>query len=273
MCPLSVFLFTFFFFPSTLLLLWTQPGKSRLVPHNSQMWKKPVWEEKEKGRWIKRRKSTILHLHADLWEFPYNALPQYKKRPGRSRKMTLLTDRLLKLASNRNLRLTAKDLKTYRHHHLHHPTPPQASPWHTESYGNTQTPTDLTLWGVSGLFLLNITRTGQWQTGKRSFGPVRAVTRGMTTYRLCARHSLRCNRYDSRYTSITMEHIPAVKIWVFQLDWGEGWTQLPAKEYEHDWGSLHPISEGTHDKLLYHSWHHCDLKMWKTLLMTRISPS
>lgn len=146
LCAHSVFFFSLFFFPpSTLLLLWTQPGKSRLVPHNSQMWKKPVWEEKEKGRWIKRRKSTILHLHADLWEFPYNALPQYKKRPGRSRKMTLLTDRLLKLASNRNLRLTAKDFKTYRHHHLHHPTPPQASPWHTESYGNTQTPTDLTL--------------------------------------------------------------------------------------------------------------------------------
>lgn len=71
-------------------------------------------EEKVPIKEIVRRtgkgKSTIMRLLATACEFPPNVIPQYNKRPGRTRK-TPLTDHLLKLAVNRNPRLTAEDLK------------------------------------------------------------------------------------------------------------------------------------------------------------------
>lgn len=67
-----------------------------------------------------------------MHEFPSNAISQYKKRHGRSRKTTPLTDHL-KLAVNRYRRLIAEDLKklhpkllkdvaicTIQHHLKHH---------------------------------------------------------------------------------------------------------------------------------------------------------
>ena len=58
-----------------------------------------------------RSRSAIMRLLAAARSLPPGTIPTTKKRPGRKRKTSQLTDRLLKLAVTRNPRLTARELK------------------------------------------------------------------------------------------------------------------------------------------------------------------
>ncbi|KAG0711799.1 hypothetical protein GWK47_019840 [Chionoecetes opilio] len=59
-----------------------------------------------------RGRSTILRLCKEARDLSPTVVPQYKKRPGRKRKTSQLTDKLLKRVVTRNPRLTAKELNS-----------------------------------------------------------------------------------------------------------------------------------------------------------------
>ncbi|KAG0710343.1 Transposable element Tcb1 transposase [Chionoecetes opilio] len=59
-----------------------------------------------------RGRSTIQRLCKEARDLPPTVVPQYKKRPGRKKKTSQLTDKLLKLAVTWNPRLTPKELKS-----------------------------------------------------------------------------------------------------------------------------------------------------------------